>query len=116
QPVYQFDLDIERDDKALFLQASARPDFNDLYVFRQPHPCSSSTANVRSSAPSLTTAPMLKLTHATTPSRGAVMVCSIFMASMIISGVPFAMCAPGSTSTATILPGIGAVRRPPESS
>ena len=78
--------------------------------------CSTSAAKASSSAPSLTTAPTAKWISATTPSRGALMVCSIFMASMMTSGVPRSTTAPGSTSSATILPGMGAVRRPPSTS
>ena len=37
------------------------------------------------------------------------MVCSIFMASMTISGMPFSTCTPGSTSSATTVPCMGAV-------
>ena len=47
--------------------------------------------------------------------RGAVMVCSIFMASRTRSGVPFSTMAPGSAIRVTTLPGMGA-RNPPSMS
>ena len=45
--------------------------------------------------------------------RSARRSCSIFIASITISGVPASTFWPRSTSTAITLPGIGAVRRPP---
>ena len=43
---------------------------------------------------------------------GAMMVCSIFIASRMTSGAPFATLAPRCTSTAMTLPGIGAASEP----
>ena len=48
----------------------------------------------------------------TTPSSGALMVCSIFMASRIMSGAPTVTRSPAWTRTLMMLPGIGAVRLP----
>src|SRR5437879_1977236 len=47
------------------------------------------------------------------PPAGAAMVCSIFIASRIMSGAPRATGSPDFTSTATTVPDIGAMRCPP---
>ena len=48
----------------------------------------------------------------TVPSRGAAMVCSIFIASMTISGWPCLTVSPAATRSWTTRPGIGADSRP----
>ena len=50
------------------------------------------------------------------PSAGAAIVCSIFIASITISGWPRRTLLPGSTSSRVTRPGIGAVSRPPAGS
>ena len=50
------------------------------------------------------------------PSRGALMVCSIFIASSTSSASPFFTAAPAATSSAITLPGIGAFSPPSASS
>src|SRR5690606_14777186 len=61
-----------------------------------------------SSAPSGIWSPSAHRKRSTTPSAGAVTVCSIFIASSTRSGVPRATSAPASTSRETTRPGIGA--------
>ena len=49
------------------------------------------------------------MTRSTTPSREALISVCIFMLSITTSGSPARTCRPGSTWTATTVPGIGAV-------
>src|SRR5690606_35760595 len=53
---------------------------------------------------------------ATTPSTGAVIVCSIFITSTTASGVPAATWSPSATFTTRTVPGIGLVTGPPSTS
>ena len=73
------------------LQAIAWAYFNDFDVFRQIHRASfhSSASNCNNSSPSPTWSPTANNTCFTTPSLGAVMVCSIFIASNISKAWPF---------------------------
>src|SRR5215471_17442404 len=78
----------------------------------QPPCCRSGAARAISSAPSSTRSPTANLTASTTPSAGAATVCSIFIASMTISGSPRRTWLPGSAISCVTRPGIGAVSRP----
>ena len=69
-------------------------------------------ASAISSAPSSTKSPTANRTASTVPSTGAATVCSIFIASMIISGSPRRTVSPASTNSWVTRPGIGAVSRP----
>ena len=60
----------------------------------------------------LTCSPALTRSSATTPSAGALTVCSIFIASRTRSGCPAVTTVPGSASTRSTRPGIGASRDP----
>ena len=77
------------------------------------HACSGCHFQLSNSAPSITWSPGAYSSSATTPSAGAAMVCSIFMASITASGWPLLTLSPALTANDTTLPGIGAVRRPP---
>src|SRR5699024_5103203 len=72
--------------------------------------CGVTTANDASSP---TCCPGSTYSSLTTPSTSSVMVCSIVIASTIISGAPAVICCPGSTCTARTLPGIGLFTGPP---
>ena len=60
----------------------------------------------------LTGSPALARSSATTPSAGALTVCSIFIASRTRSGCPAVTTVPGSASTRSTRPGIGASSEP----
>src|SRR5690606_9563827 len=103
----------------LVLQAIARADFDQADVLRQVHrvlsrfvggPQASSSST--STAPSPTISPSPQYSALTVPVWGARMLCSIFMASSTTRAVPASTAWPGSTSTRTILPFIGAVSPP----
>ncbi len=65
-----------------------------------------------SSAPSATWSPGAYISSATTPSAGAAMVCSIFIASITASAWPLLTWSPALTANDTTLPGMGAVSLP----
>src|SRR5579875_2656249 len=69
-----------------------------------------------SSAPSFTCSPGPLFTFSTRPSAGAVIVCSIFIASRTRSGVPRLTMVPAATRTWMTLPGMGAARVPASAS
>src|SRR5262245_43277544 len=73
----QLELHLGRDFLLLVLQAVARPHLDDANARGQRHAASSSS----NCAPSLTCSPAAKWIFLILPSRGAVMVCSIFIAS-----------------------------------
>src|SRR6478752_4095348 len=65
-----------------------------------------------STAPTSTCCPAVTLSSASTPSAGAVMVCSIFMASSQISGRPARTVSPSCAPTRITRPGMGATSDP----
>src|SRR6266853_1833176 len=105
----EFDLDRGGNVCRLVLKAVARPHLDDLHFPRKTH---GSTSKSISSAPSTTCSPTRQRMRAIRPRAGALMVCSIFIASRINKGASLSTRSPGSTRTATILPGIGAASSP----
>jgi hypothetical protein len=72
-----------------------------------------SVSRVTSSMPSVTRSPTAQATPATTPPRGALMACSIFMASITASTWPAATRSPGCAATEITWPGMGETMRSP---
>src|SRR5882672_1681540 len=105
----EFDLDRGGNVCRLVLKAVARPHLDDLHFPRKTH---DSTSKSISSAPSTTCSPTRQRMRAIRPRAGALMVCSIFIASRINKGASLSTRSPGSTRTAMILPGIGAASSP----
>src|SRR5205085_5928339 len=97
------DLRLRRDGYFLVLQAVARTDFDDLHGFNGDFHVS-----VTRSTPGCTSSPSLQLIAAIVPSRGAVIWCSIFIASRISSGAPFCTTSPAAAKIFSTTPGIGA--------
>src|SRR5262249_55774645 len=77
-----------------------------------PAPTHVASSRMASRSPPLTWSPGRARTSVTVPARGAVIRCSIFMASTIIRSWPWATASPGATCTASTVPGIGATRPP----
>src|SRR5690606_17937027 len=101
----------------LVLQAVPGAHLNQAHLFGKGHqPASSSASAVTSmaisSAPSETWSPSAKKISVTTPSAGALMACSIFMASMITRLWPAVTLSPTLACTATMAPFMGAARLP----
>src|SRR5574344_1695749 len=120
QALHQLDLDGRRNRLFFVLQPIARAHIDDAHLGGITHattPCVEGSAQavfrLSSSSPSATWSPGAKSSSCTSPSAGAAMVCSIFMASITARGWPLVTLSPTCTANETTLPGMGAVRRPP---
>src|SRR5690554_5293617 len=98
----------------LVLESVPGAHLNQANLFGKGHqPAPSSLISMAiSSAPSETWSPSAKKISVTTPSAGALMACSIFMASMITRLWPAVTLSPTLACTATMAPFMGAARLP----
>src|SRR5690606_22867756 len=116
EPVDELRLHLDGHDRRLVLQAVAGADLVDgdllgqtRHRVRARHHASSTTASTASMS---TDRPAWTGSSATRPSRGAVTVCSIFMASTISSGWPSLTWSPTWALTTRTVPGMGLLTTP----
>src|SRR6267154_2986432 len=109
EAVDELDLDLGRNVRRFVLKTVARAHLDDPHFPRETHDSASKSI---SSAASTTCSPTRQRMRAIRPRAGALMVCSIFIASRISRDASFSTRSPGSTRTAMILPGMGAASSP----